>query len=364
MGYLTAEQKFAIVFHRRQGRSLSQISTLCNVSRTCVKRWMKRWAEEGCVDVRKAKKSIPLVGEHAARRARQLLKEGTDGGLKGVSRIHYQEGFTWRVVSPGTFSLAVKKRAKGDGITLKVYTGKPKKALTRAQCLKRLDFVEANQGKNWYKVMFTDRKKFHLSYPGSSVRQARWREGDEEDAVPLPNHPSCVNVYGGITRWGTTDLIMVTGTSNHASSYVNSKGQQAKNITSAEYKDVCHHLLHDGNKLFSSRGTCEWVFQQDKDPTHPVAGPIIKAFNQEKCACVKLLQGWPGNSPDLNLIENVWSWVQNEVNKKACRTFAEFEVEVQNVFRSYPRTMLDNLWKSIPKRLDLVVEMEGKRVKY
>ena len=364
MGYLTDEQKYSIVFHRRQGSSHSKISNLCNVSRTAVKRWLKRWAEEGSVEVKKAKKCIPLVGEHAARRARQLLKEGADGGLKGVARTLFQEGFTWRVVSPGTLSLAVKQRAKDDGIKLKVYRGKPKKALSEVQCKQRLAFVEANQGRNWDKVMFTDRKKFHLSYPGSSVRHVRWREADEDDAVPRPNHPSCINVYGGITRWGTTDLIMVTGTSKHASSYVNSKGKQARNITSGEYREVCRHLLHDGSRLFSSKGSCEWVFQQDKDPTHAVAGPIIEAFNQERCAGVDLLQGWPGNSPDLNLIENVWSWVESEVNKKACRTFEEFEVEVQNVFKSVPRNMLDSLWKSIPTRFGEVVRMNGKRVKY
>ena len=120
MGYLTDELTFAIVFYRRQGRSIPQISTLCNVSSTCVKRWLKRWAEEGSVEVRKPKKSIPVVGEHAARRARQLLKEGTDGGLKGVARTLFQEGFTWHVVSPSTLSLGVKKWAKEDGIILKV----------------------------------------------------------------------------------------------------------------------------------------------------------------------------------------------------------------------------------------------------
>ena len=73
MGYLTDEQKYAMVFHRRQGRTLSQISTLCNVSKTSVKRWLKSWEEEGHVQVHKAKKRFPLVGEHGARRARKLL---------------------------------------------------------------------------------------------------------------------------------------------------------------------------------------------------------------------------------------------------------------------------------------------------
>ena len=74
-----------------------------------------------------------------------------------------------------------------------------------------------------------------------------------------------------------------------------------------------------------------------------MAGRVIKPFDQERCSCVDLLQGWPGNSLDLNFTKNVWSWLQTEVNKKACSTFAEFEAEVQNVFRSIPRTMLDIL---------------------
>ena len=56
--------------------------------------------------------------------------------------------------------------------------------------------------------------------------------------------------------------------------------------------------------------------------------------------------------------------MQAEKNRKGCRTFAEFEVEVQNVYKSVPRTMLDNLWKSIPVRLREGIRMDGKRVKY
>ena len=121
------------------------------------------------------------------------------------------------MVSSGILSIAVKDGAKQDGIKLRVCWGKPQKALSALHCQQRLKFGKANQGRVWDTILFTDRKKFHLTYPGSSVRSVRWREGDEEDSVPRPNHPTCVNVYGGIPRWATTDLIMVTGTSKYAS---------------------------------------------------------------------------------------------------------------------------------------------------
>ena len=97
-----------------------------------MKRWLKRWAEKGSVEVRKASKAFPLVGERAARRARQLLKEGAYGGLKVVYISLFQEGLTCRALSPSTPSLAVDHLAKRKGIKLKVYRGKPKKALSEA----------------------------------------------------------------------------------------------------------------------------------------------------------------------------------------------------------------------------------------
>ena len=84
-----------------------------------MKRGLQIWVHEVAVVVRKAEKPIPVVGRHASQRARKLLKEGTDGGLKGVARTLVQKGFSWSVVSSSTLSLGGKKWAKEDGITLK-----------------------------------------------------------------------------------------------------------------------------------------------------------------------------------------------------------------------------------------------------
>ena len=364
MNKLSEQQKYEIVFYHRQGHRTCRISHLCKVSRACVRRWVKRWEETAGVSEAQRKKKCPRVGEHAARRARELLKEGTHGGLRGVSRTLVHEGFLHSIVSASTLSKAVKRQAEEDGVNLRVCRGKPKQRQTQTQRKKRLQFVESNQGRNWDRVMFTDRKRFYFTFPGQSVCGVRWRESGEGDAVPWPTHPSCINVYGGITRWGTTDLVTVTGTTGHASHFSNLKGAPARSITAEEYKQVCHELLCEGSRLFAGRGSCEWVFQQDGDPTHSVAKDIVASFNQERRACVQLLQGWPGNSPDLNLIENVWSWVQAEVDKKGCGSLNEFNQALHDTFRSVPQTMLDNLWKSMPKRLHEVVEKQGHRTRY
>ena len=59
---------------------------------------------------------------------------------------------------------------------------------------------------------------------------------------------------------GTTDFIMITCTSKYASTYLNSRGEKAQNVTSSKYKEVCYQLVREGSRLFLGKGTCEWVY--------------------------------------------------------------------------------------------------------
>ena len=91
---------------------------------------------------------------------------------------------------------------------------------------------------------------------------------------------------------------------------------------------------------------------------------LFKEWNGAKHACVTLLTGWPGNNPDLNPIENVWSYIDWRVQQRGEGTFEAFKVAVREELANIPQRMLHNLVKSMGKRMRLVIEKGGQRIRY
>ena len=232
----------------------------------------------------------------------------------------------------------------------------------------RIEFAKKNSKRNWRQVMFTDRCKFYWRFPGSAVKNVNWclRSERHREGAYHANKPMCVNVYGGITPARVTALHVVAGTSKHVSQYHNLQGKKSKNITLAEYRDVLGKtLLPQGRRIFCNQGRQDFVFQQDNDPSHKRVQGILNAWNTDHMGQqVKLLEDWPGNSPDFNPIENVWAWVDSKVAQIKCHTFEEFCSAVERTFASVPRSMLENLYGSMPRRMEECIEMDGHRTSY
>jgi len=293
MTQLSKEDRAIIKYRRQNGHSVRSIASdfMCSVST------VHHWSKEGRGCDRKHRTVQKLLLDHdGGTRAAQLLKSKEVGGARFVANQLSQEGHTERVPSRQTVVRAAKKAAKASGDTLKYVRGRPKKALTPANKQQRVAFCRANSRRNWRHVMFTDRCKFHFRYPGQKVRAGRWVSASDSDdgGVVKPNHPQCYNVYGGITPFGATKLIPVTGTSGMKCVYLTKQGKQGRNITAAEYKVVVSEgLLPCGQGKFSIGYVPNWVLQQDGDPTHraaKAADTLKNLFNsvpKRMDACVK-----------------------------------------------------------------------------
>jgi hypothetical protein len=214
--------------------------------------------------------------------------------------------------------------------------------------------------------MFTDRKKFMLKHPGVKLSPQTWlRRGQKRQAYTV-SKPTCVNVYAGITKFGVTKLHFVAGTSKMKTTHMNKKGQVAKNVTASEYKEVVSQtFLPEGRRIFSNQGFSYWTLQQDNDPTHKQSSlAAVADWNKRHNSAVSILPNWPPNSPDLNLIENVWGIVQRQVDMAGCCNLEEFKATVTSAFQRLDKQVLRGLFASMQRRLKDCIELSGGKTKY
>jgi hypothetical protein len=237
--------------------------------------------------------------------------------------------------------------------------------LTQANKDQRLRFALANLSRDWTKVMFTDRKKFLLRNPGTSITPVTWTVGDQTRSATRVTNPVAVNVYAGVSVHGGTKCYLATGTRRKQKGYLNKKGQPDRNITAAEYTDVVKHtLLPEGDRLFGGRGVVpNWVLQQDNDPTHRADHAEVATRNRAKMGRVELLQDWPPNCPDLSIIENLWAYVDSKVKAMGCKRGDDFEQAVLEQMQAVPQHYIRGLFDSMQGRMNAVIKSQGDRLK-
>lgn len=205
-----------------------------------------------------------------------------------------------------------------------------------------------NAKTRWHKVLFVDSKYFYVSR--RTTKKLWVRAGDTAQQHGARKGEG-LHVYGAFCAAGTVRLIKVTG-----GKYQWMKGTPG--VRSAEYIQVLkEYLLPAANKLFKGK---RWQL------LHDGAGPHVKAETQAflKKQGVQQVARWPANSPELNPIENLWSWAQREINKQDIYTMGELERAVVAVWRRVPLSMLHNLASSMTTRLTKVEAAGGKTIRY
>jgi transposase len=365
MGCTSKNLRLRIIIAYNEHKTYKGAARAAGVAVKVVKRWVDRYKSTGGLERRAGNGRRPAMDAAAVEKALELLQSGTCGGSDAVARELHSRGITAKQLHRTTIVKAVKKLAKARGTPIKAVRGKPHKQLTAINKQQRREFALKNKSRNWKNVMFTDRKRFQFSHPGTSVNPVSWvRKGSSRQAITV-NHPASLNIYAGITVHGVTRCHIVAGTSKRGTHYTTRKGTKARNVTAAEYKTVLQStIMPDGDRIFGDQGVTHWVLQQDNDPCHKAATSAVAQHNQETTGHTELLKDWPPNSPDLNPIENMWAFVEAKVQKVGCKTFDDFCKAVLNEMASVPKDILAHYYSSMPKRIAQVIEKGGDKTGY
>lgn len=75
---------------------------------------------------------------------------------------------------------------------------------------------------------------------------------------------------------------------------------------------------------------------------------------------------WPALSPDLNIIENAWGWLSRHLYEggKQYNNRNELIEAIHATWKSIPMQVIDELYKSLPKRMIEVLKTNGGATKY
>lgn len=221
-----------------------------------------------------------------------------------------------------------------------------KQLLTPAMCKKRLLWAKelANWTvEDWKNVMFSDESHFYVQGQRVSyVRKAADEKTSPAHIQQSVKHPQKKMFWGCFTFEGPCSLVPVDGM-----------------LKSDEYiKILKSRVVPQLQKKFPHGNG---VFQQDLAPCH-TAKKVKTFFEQEN---IKVLS-WPGNSPDLSPIENLWAIVKNRLSKMDCTTKNNLISAIIKVWfhDEQIKKMYSTLIESMPNRIHEVIKNKGGHISY
>ena len=193
----------------------------------------------------------------------------------------------------------------------------------------------------WSHVMFSDEATFCQF--GSVTRYVRRPAGHRYDhryTIATMKHAPQVMVWGCFSAAGRGSLYFV---------------EQNKKVNGAEYINILSTKLKMAMQLNGCR-----VFQQDSAPAHTCRA--VK--NWLTTNGVQVLE-WPGNSPDLNPIENLWSIMKRHVRLYHPRNMQELLYYIKRVWcQEISKELCQKLVRSMPNRLKTVKNSKGYATRY
>lgn len=335
---VTPTKKARIRDRYELGQTQTEIAHDLGISQSTVSKVLDRLRKNPDPYAQAEKSGTPrLLDERDLRRARRAINSGECKDGADVQRNHFPH-----------VSMRTIRRNLAE-IGLHGFARRSVPYLTKKHIAARHMYAKTHvewTAEDWQKVWFSDESVFKLT--GSDGRRyCRRPKGQAFDAryvQPLKTgSKGKVAISGFVTYDGVGPLFRVNG---------NMKADQY--ITILEQGLLAKVVQED-----QDIGGLIWVHDNASNHTARI---VKKWLSEHNINCMD----WPPKSPDQNIIENLWHYldIRVRIHGGSPRTADELWGVLEREWYKIPLDVIRNLYNSIPCRLMAMKKAKGKWTKY
>jgi len=319
------------------------------LKRRYIEKWVKRYQKTGTVN------DSPRSGRPRVLQPRQVasLVKGAaaQDSVPAALAALQKKGLVPRWISVKTAGRAAKRY-------LAKKTARVQPVLTATTKAKRLAFCR--QRHLLKQIVAVDSTILTAGSFGS--RRKVWSKLGTKPVIQKVRKGQQLHVYAGITRYGATKLIRVTGTTGLVSRFTRAGGvEKYRGVCAKEFQQVMRqHLVPQAKRILRAKRQGPPVFLLDGATPHTAAD----TRNFMRARKIKYLKGWPPNSPDLNPIENVWAWLKRETEMEKPGTGPELWRVAQEKWKRVTPARCHKYMCSFPRRLVKCIQRNGEHTGY
>ena len=337
----TSKQDIGGVISLFKGKhKVKEIATLTGVCERTVQRLIKQYKESGetLTPVPKPKTGRP---KKITRRTGKVLNRQVTDNPRCTAR-------ELKETNPqllGGVSLRSVQQFLHDELGYRSYRARRKPLLSKQQKEKRIKFAKKYSEwsvEDFRHILWSDEATFTVT-GGGYDRVYRRPDSDALDpkyTTKTVKHPDSVMVWGCFSYYGVGDLVILP---------------KNVKVNQAVYLELlCDHLPDSFEKTKAK------VFMQDGAPCHTAKTVTTWLKDCE----VNYFSDWPGNSPDINPIENLWSIIKRRLRDLDTSSVPKLVAAIEQLWATLPPSHLQNLADSVPRRLREVLKRKGNTTKY
>ena len=325
----------------RVGHSAKEICELKGLKQRTVYDLIKKFRDSGSADLPLPKKAPGKTPKTSPRTRKVLARQLERSPGLTARELKEQNPLLLRDVSIRCVQETLKRDLK-----FKSYRARKKPLITEKQKAKRKLFCKNHKDwdtEKWRSVLWSDESTFCVSGSASSSRVYRRSGSNPNDprfTVKTTKHPQSVMVWGSFGYHGLGDLVFL---------------EPGVSVN----KEVYWNLLLCHLESSFEKAQCS-IFQQDGAPAH-TARDVTGWLKDCEVEC---LQGWPGNSPDISPIENLWAIIKAKLRTRDTSSLPKLRLEIQKCWDEFNLDICHHLADSVPRRLKDVLKLKGNAIKY